>query len=211
MFQFSGSSYHILFYSYMVVRVLLWRVPPFGHLRIYGYLLLPAAFRSLSRPSSAPDAKAFVVCSSSLDLRRNLFFSLTLLPQSSSFKQFLLLPKKLTFWEPWLIQPGFEVSKLSKNNLSFSFEFLIMWVSLLLFQCYLIPQPLSQLFTVTLFYLKKPFLFSYSFSYSVFKQQIKCEIINISGGDKESRTLDPLLARQVLSQLSYTPIFFLCI
>ena len=27
----------------------------------------------------------------------------------------------------------------------------------------------------------------------------------ISGGDKEIRTLDPLLARQVLSQLSYTP------
>ena len=25
------------------------------------------------------------------------------------------------------------------------------------------------------------------------------------GGDKEIRTLDPLLARQVLSQLSYTP------
>ena len=26
------------------------------------------------------------------------------------------------------------------------------------------------------------------------------------GGDKETRTPDPLLARQVLSQLSYTPI-----
>ena len=26
------------------------------------------------------------------------------------------------------------------------------------------------------------------------------------GGDEENRTLDPLLARQVLSQLSYTPI-----
>jgi hypothetical protein len=26
------------------------------------------------------------------------------------------------------------------------------------------------------------------------------------GGDKGTRTLDPLLARQVLSQLSYTPI-----
>ena len=25
------------------------------------------------------------------------------------------------------------------------------------------------------------------------------------GGDEENRTLDPLLARQVLSQLSYTP------
>ena len=31
-------------------------VPPFGHLRIYGYLRLPAAFRSLSRPSSASGA-----------------------------------------------------------------------------------------------------------------------------------------------------------
>ena len=29
-----------------------------------------------------------------------------------------------------------------------------------------------------------------------------------SGGDEENRTPDPLLARQVLSQLSYTPIFF---
>ena len=29
-----------------------------------------------------------------------------------------------------------------------------------------------------------------------------------NGGDEEDRTPDPLLARQVLSQLSYTPIFF---
>lgn len=29
----------------------------------------------------------------------------------------------------------------------------------------------------------------------------------IYGGDEENRTPDPLLARQVLSQLSYTPIF----
>ena len=28
-----------------------------------------------------------------------------------------------------------------------------------------------------------------------------------SGGDKEIRTLDPLLAGQVLSQLSYTPMW----
>ena len=43
-------------------------VPPFGYPRIVGYLLLPAAFRSLSRPSSAPSAKASALCSSSLDL-----------------------------------------------------------------------------------------------------------------------------------------------
>ena len=35
------------------------RVAPFGNLRIKGYLLLTVAYRSLSRPSSAPDAKAF--------------------------------------------------------------------------------------------------------------------------------------------------------
>ena len=33
-------------------------VSPFGYLRIVGYLLLPEAFRSLSRPSSALSAKA---------------------------------------------------------------------------------------------------------------------------------------------------------
>ena len=28
----------------------------------------------------------------------------------------------------------------------------------------------------------------------------------VSGGDKRDRTVDPLLAKQVLSQLSYTPV-----
>ena len=49
----------LLFYSQHVDTVLPCRVSPFGNLRINGYLLLPAAYRSLSRPSSAPDAKAF--------------------------------------------------------------------------------------------------------------------------------------------------------
>ena len=47
---------------------LLRRVPPFGNLRVNGYLLLTAAYRSLSRPSSAPDAKAFTLRSYSLEL-----------------------------------------------------------------------------------------------------------------------------------------------
>ena len=34
-------------------------VSPFGNLRIKVHLQLPEAYRSLSRPSSAPDAKAF--------------------------------------------------------------------------------------------------------------------------------------------------------
>ena len=38
------------------------RVAPFGNLWIKGYLHLPKAYRSLSRPSSPPRAKASTVC-----------------------------------------------------------------------------------------------------------------------------------------------------
>ena len=61
-------SPHIPIYSVYADKVLLCRVSPFGNLRIYSHLHLPAAYRSLSRPSSAPNAKAFSMCSSSLDL-----------------------------------------------------------------------------------------------------------------------------------------------
>ena len=44
------------------------RVSPFRDLRINGYLLLPEAFRSLSRLSSALSAKASTLRSSSFDL-----------------------------------------------------------------------------------------------------------------------------------------------
>ena len=52
-------------------------VSPFGDPRIEAYLQLPVAYRSLSRPSSAPDAKAFALCSLSLELSKIiLLFSL---------------------------------------------------------------------------------------------------------------------------------------
>ena len=40
----------------------------------------------------------------------------------------------------------------------------------------------------------------------------KCNAVSIFvlDGDGEIRTLDPLLARQVLSQLSYAPVVVLC-
>ena len=47
--------------------MLMW-VSPFRHLRIKGYLLLPVAFRSLSRLSSALSAKASTLRSFLLDL-----------------------------------------------------------------------------------------------------------------------------------------------
>ena len=49
----------LLFDSQHVTGSLLQWVAPFGYLRINAHLQLPEAFRSLSRPSSAPDAKAF--------------------------------------------------------------------------------------------------------------------------------------------------------
>ena len=57
-----------LFDSAYVDTVLPCRVSPFGNLRIDAYLPLPVAYRSLSRPSSAPDAKAFPLRSFQLDL-----------------------------------------------------------------------------------------------------------------------------------------------
>ena len=44
------------------------RVPAFGDPRVKAYLRLTVAYRSLSRPSSAPDAKASSLRPSSLDL-----------------------------------------------------------------------------------------------------------------------------------------------
>ena len=48
-----------LFDSTYVTWILSMWVAPFGNLRIEAYVQLPEAYRSLSRPSSAPDAKAF--------------------------------------------------------------------------------------------------------------------------------------------------------
>ena len=48
-----------LFDSMHADRVLLCRVSPFGNSGIYAYVQLPQTYRSLSRPSSALDAKAF--------------------------------------------------------------------------------------------------------------------------------------------------------
>ena len=47
-------------------------------------------------------------------------------------------------------------------------------------------------------------LFSFYWFIAFLKQVLK-----MLGGDKEIRTLDPLRARQVLSQLSYIPIVYI--
>ena len=61
-----------LFYSMQDLRIFSSRGAPFGNLRVTGYLLLTVAYRSLPRPSSAPDAKAFPLRSFQLDLSNHL-------------------------------------------------------------------------------------------------------------------------------------------
>ena len=54
----SVQAVPLVYLFYSVYDTLRW-VSPFGNLRIFAHLQLPEAYRSLSRPSSAPDAKAF--------------------------------------------------------------------------------------------------------------------------------------------------------
>ena len=75
---FSSPGY--LYPSYLIqmgirIHCYAW-VAPFGYLRVEAYLQLTAAFRSLSRPSSAPSAKASALCSLPLNPEKLAFFSL---------------------------------------------------------------------------------------------------------------------------------------
>ena len=66
-FSSPGSPPYVMDWRMDTWGVLMW-VSPFRNLRVNGYLLLTAAYRSLSRLSSALSAKASTLRSSSLDL-----------------------------------------------------------------------------------------------------------------------------------------------
>ena len=77
----SGGSPHIPMYSVYDIRFFTVCVSTFRNLRIDTYLQFPAAYRSLSRLSSAPDAKAFSLCSCLLELLL-LQYILSYIPRS---------------------------------------------------------------------------------------------------------------------------------
>ena len=66
-FSSAGSPDMPMYSAYRNTSSMYW-VSSFGHPRIEAYLQLPVAYRSLSRPSSAPSAKAFSLRSFSLEL-----------------------------------------------------------------------------------------------------------------------------------------------
>ena len=80
-----------------------WRVVPFGNLRIKGYLHLPEAYRSLSRPSSPPRAKASAMR-----------------PCLLSFKRFILI-LVLT----WELLPAVNIAYSNTYGLIYTFSSLL--------------------------------------------------------------------------------------
>ena len=95
-------------------------VSTFRNLRIEAYLQLPAAYRSLSRLSSAPDAKAFSLCSSLLELLCTfckLFAYIGLLVLSSRIAEYI-------FKQFWFLSPSFH------NYLCFDLAKLYFFVTL---------------------------------------------------------------------------------
>ena len=114
------------------------RVAPFGHPRINGYVRLPAAFRSLSRPSSAPSAKAFTLRSFSLDLAASMLAYI----DTSHFIAFLDLSKHFSYRLRFLSRARCAGNLFPRcvRDPSESFDASIL-VSIF---CLRIPQPLSK-------------------------------------------------------------------
>ena len=89
MFHFPGCPPMRLWIHLMVTGHYPGRVPPFGYPRIYAHLQLPAAFRSLSRPSSAISALASTLRSFSLDLALAVISFLRLLRTDHNLIRFV--------------------------------------------------------------------------------------------------------------------------
>ena len=118
-------------YLFDSVYVTLRWVSPFGNLRISAHLQLPEAYRSLSRPSSAPDAKAFPLRSFTLDLFGQTF---------QSWSNFLVLLKfelcRLHVWISFTLSNKIVIlPKLLVTFRNYSLNFLTVAFSSHTFRC----------------------------------------------------------------------------
>ena len=93
MFQFRRFPRCTYFeFQYNVLRYEPEWVSSFRNLRINAYLQLPEAYRSLSRLSSAPSAKAFALRPCSLDHIKLISFEIGLYPLDSLLPTKIMLP-----------------------------------------------------------------------------------------------------------------------
>ena len=159
-------------------------VSPFRNRRIKGYLLLPGAYRSLSRLSSALSAKASTICSFMLDQI-----------DSYRFKIWTSAPSVVLIWFRFYILNCFVVYR---NHLVLILGYWLFTISIPRMSWYFIWYSMCS-FQGTV----SSLIFYICLTFMVLRHVD--QLLSVSG-DKGIRTLDPLLARQVLSQLSYTPI-----
>ncbi len=117
MFHFPGFLSHGLCVPPWMTQLFLCRVSPFGYLRIFAPLQLPAAFRRSVRPSSAPGGKASSVCPSSLNHFR--VFAFTLKYELEFLFNFSLI---FNFSERHSFLLCLSVIQFSKTSYGFSFN-----------------------------------------------------------------------------------------
>ena len=152
---------------------------------------LPAAFRSLSRLSSVLGAKAFTLRSSLLDLLSLNHKDLSLILH---FQQNCLFNKIVDF----SIRLSLYLSSLSIFRFSYIFCSIIQFSRCSLTKVTVVGSNGLEPSTSRLSGARSNHL-----SYRPFLIWLR---FDPSGGDDGNRTHDPLLAGQVLSQLSYTPM-----
>ena len=159
---------------------------------------LPEAFRSLSRPSSAPDAKAFPLRSSSLDLVDRNFTSF-------AFSSCLRIIQKLlrSVLSPLQVEPaslGFnlvEVCTSTSSCRSIHFWFLFKFYKNYAGSHFFVSLLAKLLFTLNFCFLTVAFSYRFSFTLcSVFKVHLRAFLL--AGGPKGSRTTDLTIISRVL-------------
>ena len=202
-----------------VTGVLLQWVSPFGNLRIIGYLLLPEAYRSLSRPSSAPDAKAFPLRSFQLDLSNHLLIlKVELCRQFNRIFEIVIVTH---LYDVPQLKLKIRSSVLSNKRplccLAYHFFITLFSFQGSIFQLLLQPDLKICLYArssnpttnvtgmVGPSGLEPPTLrLSVVRSSQLSYGPVQYRLYSV-GGDSRDRTGDLLLARQALSQLSYIP------
>ena len=138
MFQFPAFPPIYLCVQYMVSTHYCRCVPTFGYLWVVGCLHLTIAFRSLPRPSSAPIAKAFTLCSSLLNLYCSLIYSTTLslllLRYSRTHVRSVPLSSRSSYWNKFSSQYLWVSIRFSFVEIVY--PFFLSDLSLNLFGCY---------------------------------------------------------------------------
>ena len=169
-------------------------VSPFRNRRIKGYLLLPGAYRSLSRLSSALSAKASTICSFMLDQI-----------DSYRFKIWTLAPSVALIW--FRFYNSFRLRNMVyRNHLVLILGHRLFSEVIQYFRCTLGCLDIFIWYSMCSFQGTVSSLIKICLTFMVLRPCWLQLDLTVISGDKGIRTLDPLLARQVLSQLSYTPM-----